>query len=308
MLAALLCVALGAAVVYGLLGVKRDVAHHFHQTPRHAVASAHRHSVKEGAAVALAVSARFSTPPTTTAPSVSPSPESPAAATIAPAVGGGRPRLAIIIDDCGNSMERDGRFLTLPIPLTMSILPMTPHALEIAQAAEAAGKHVILHLPMEPESAAVHPGPGAVTTAMTDDQVQSQVAADLAALPYVPGANNHMGSKATSDARVMRDVMQVLKKDNRFFIDSMTSGASVGASTAREMGVPTASRDVFLDNSATVSYVEGQLNEAMHVALKDGEAIAIGHPNPATAQALAALIPQIQAAGVTFVSADTLVR
>jgi polysaccharide deacetylase 2 family uncharacterized protein YibQ len=218
------------------------------------------------------------------------------------------PRVAIIIDDCGYSMERDSAFLTLPIPITLSVLPITPHGAEIAQAALSAGKYAIVHLPMQPDSAAANPGPGAITTDMSDDQVRSQVNDDLNALPALPGANNHMGSRATSDKRVMNDVIGVFKDRHMFFIDSMTSPLSVGAATARAMDVPSASRAVFLDNQATVPYVEGQLRATMTRALKYGTAIAIGHPNPQTDQALAEMIPQMKAAGIVFVPAQSLVQ
>jgi polysaccharide deacetylase 2 family uncharacterized protein YibQ len=229
-----------------------------------------------------------------------------------PSPSGGRaspgPRLAIIIDDCGNSEERCKLFLQLPIPITLSILPMTPHGKQIEADALAAGKSVMLHLPMEPESPQANPGVGVITTAMTDEQVQTQVEADVDSLPDVPGVNNHMGSKATSDPRVMRDVLNVLQKRHMFFIDSMTSGSTVGESTAHELGVPTAERDIFLDNQKDLKYVLGQLKQAEDVALKRGSAIAIGHPNETTAQALAEAIPTMQAAGITFVTAESLVR
>lgn len=219
-----------------------------------------------------------------------------------------QPKIAIIIDDCGYNLPRDLRFLNLPVPVTLSILPMTPHGKEVAAAAESAGKSVMLHIPMEPESAAAHPGPGEITTEMTDDQVMVQLNADIASLPPLPGANNHMGSKASSDPRVMRDVLAVLKRNKMFFIDSMTSQTSVGAQTARDAGVPTAARDVFLDNKATVPYVEGQIKELEAVARRNGTAIAIGHPNPETAEALEKMIPELRDAGFTFVSAESLVK
>jgi uncharacterized protein len=249
-------------------------------------------------------------------PSVAPTVAPPlplATATASPGVApsalpSGAPRVAIIIDDCGYSMDRDKPFLTLPIPVTLSVLPMTPHGREIAEAAVAAGKFAILHLPMQPDSATANPGPGAVTTEMTDDQVRAQVETDLDALPAMPGANNHMGSRATADQRVMNDVIGVFKERRMFFIDSMTSLTSVGAATARAMDVPSASRAVFLDNQVTVPYVEGQLRATMARALKDGSAIAIGHPFPQTDQALAEMIPEMQAAGIVFVPAQSLVQ
>jgi polysaccharide deacetylase 2 family uncharacterized protein YibQ len=241
-------------------------------------------------------------PPTPSATlSASPGPTSSAT----PSAG---PRVAIIIDDCGYSMERDSVFLSLPIPVTLSVLPMTPHGREIADAALAAGKYAIVHLPMQPESSAANPGPGAITTDMSDDQVRAQVQTDLDALPALPGANNHMGSRATSDQRVMDDVIGVFKQRHMFYIDSVTSPSTVGAATARAMDVPSASRAVFLDNQATVPYVEGQLRATMARALKYGTAIAIGHPNPQTDQALAEMIPQLKAAGIVFVPAQSLVQ
>jgi polysaccharide deacetylase 2 family uncharacterized protein YibQ len=228
------------------------------------------------------------------------------AASVQPSVGG--PKVAIIIDDCGYSVKRCESFLDMPIPLTISILPMTPHAKEIEAQARAAGKNVLLHLPMEPESADKHPGPGEILTQMSDSQIQDQVEADLNSVPDVPGANNHMGSKATSDPRVMRDVLEVFKLRHLFFIDSMTTYTTVAATTAHDLGIPTARRDVFLDDLHTVPYIEGQFAQLERVALKQGTAIAIGHPFAQTAQALAHEIPILEAAGITFVPAQTLVR
>lgn len=218
------------------------------------------------------------------------------------------PQVAVIIDDCGNSEERCKAFLQLPIPVTLSILPLTRHGKQTEADAVEAGKPVMLHLPMEPDSSEANPGPGAITTAMTDDQVRAQVEEDIDSVGEVPGANNHMGSKATSDPRVMRDVLEVLRERHMFFIDSVTSGQTVGESVARDLGIPTAERDVFLDNKKDVGYILGQLKETTAVAKRRGTAIAIGHPNPSTAQALAQAIPEMEAAGITFVPASTLVR
>ena len=244
------------------------------------------------------------TPIATALTTASPSPAPSQSATPAPK----GPQVAIIIDDCGYSVPRDVRFLKLPIPITLSILPLTPHGKEVAAAAEAAGKPVMLHIPMEPESITANPGPGAIRTEMTDSQIEAQMDADIASLPPLPGANNHMGSKASSDARVMRDVLGVLKHDNMFFIDSLTAMTSVGASTARDLGVPTAERDVFLDDQLNVPYIEGQIRQLEQVARKNGSAIAIGHPNDANYQALEAMVPQMVADGFVFVPAESLVK
>jgi len=218
------------------------------------------------------------------------------------------PRVAIIIDDCGNNLPKDEQFLPIGVPLTLAILPLTQHGREFAQEAQAAGKPIMLHLPMQPISSDYNPGPGAITTSMSDQQIMAQVEQDLESLPPVPGANNHMGSRGTSDPRVMHDVLAVFKSKGLFFIDSETSNASIGAQMAREAGVQTAARDVFLDNDVNEKAIEAQLFATEKVALERGQAIAIGHPFPETAKALSVMIPQMQAAGIEFVAAETLVK
>ena len=88
----------------------------------------------------------------------------------------------------------------------------------------------------------------------------------------------------------------------------MTAMTSVGENTAHDFGVPTAARDVFLDDQVNVPYIEAQIRALEAVARKNGTAIAIGHPFPQTAQALETMVPQMEAAGFTFVSAQSLVK
>lgn len=218
------------------------------------------------------------------------------------------PVVAIIIDDCGNNLAKDERFLGLPVPLTFAILPLTAHGREIAQEAASVGKPIMLHLPMQPQSSDHNPGPGAITTGMSDQQIAAQVEQDLSSLPPVPGANNHMGSKGTADPRVMRAVLAVLKQRRLFFIDSETSNESIGAQLARDMGLQTAARDVFLDNEVSEPAIEAQMRDAAKIARQRGQAIAIGHPFPETALALAKMIPRMKSEGVEFVAAETLVK
>jgi polysaccharide deacetylase 2 family uncharacterized protein YibQ len=252
-----------------------------------------------------------SEPSATAIPSAAPSPTpneavtAPPAAPIPRAHGSGA-KLALIVDDCGQWIDTERGFVALGVPLTMSVLPDVPYTSTIAKEADAAGKGVMLHLPMETLSG-LNPGPGKVTTEMTDAQIEAQVENDLAQVPLAKGVNNHEGSKGSADPRVMRDVIEVLAKHDVFFIDSMTNPASVGERTAQAHDVPTAARDVFLDNRESVSYSEAQLRAAAAIALRTGSAIAIGHPKPTTLAAVRALIPELQAEGIQFVLAQQLV-
>ena len=220
---------------------------------------------------------------------------------------GGRPRLAIIIDDCGQWPDTERAFVALPFPLTLSVLPHVRFGSAIARDANAAGKGVMLHLPMQTVSGR-YPGPGTITTTMADAAIRNEVASDLAELPQARGVNNHEGSLATQDARVMGDIADVLARDGRFFIDSRTSSASVGESVARGRGVPSASRSVFLDNVDAEPAIEARLLEAIADARNTGSAIAIGHPRAATLAAVRNVGPIAEADGVELTLASALVH
>ncbi|HEY0381351.1 MAG TPA: divergent polysaccharide deacetylase family protein [Candidatus Elarobacter sp.] len=219
----------------------------------------------------------------------------------------GAPRLAIIIDDCGQWPDTEHGFIALPAALTMSVLPHVRYGTQIAHDADAAGKGVMLHLPMEPLSGA-DPGPGRITVAMTDDAIAAQVRDDLASVPLAAGVNNHEGSRATADDRVMRAVAAVLAERHLFFIDSRTGSASVAERDASAAGIPTAGRDVFLDNVADVAATRAQIRRAAQLAKANGSAIAIGHPRPTTLVAVRALIPELERDGIQLVLARDLVR
>ena len=78
---------------------------------------------------------------------------------------------------------------------------------------------------------------------------------------------------------------------------------------ARQNGVPAGFRNVpFLDDVENVAAIETQINLAMRGAREKGEAIAIGHPHPATLEALRAMLPKARSQGVRLVYVSELVH
>ncbi|MGH9782024.1 MAG: divergent polysaccharide deacetylase family protein, partial [Candidatus Acidiferrales bacterium] len=217
-------------------------------------------------------------------------------------------RLAIIIDDLGNDPAPAEALLRLPYPLTLSILPDQTHSAEIADEAFRRGDQVMLHLPMEFEGNAAKPEAVELRVGMRAGEVDRLLARMLAAVPHAAGINNHEGSRATADPALMADVMAVLRERNLFFVDSRTTAATVAYDAARQAGVRAASRNVFLDDVETREAILRQLELAGRDAAKQGSAIAIGHPHPATIAALAQALPQLKARGVHLVFASALVH
>jgi len=218
------------------------------------------------------------------------------------------PRLAIILDDVGSDSAAVDTIFSLRYPLTLSILPNHPHSAEIAQDAHQRGYQVMLHLPMEsvanekPEVQELRPG-------MSQADVANAVAAMLRTVPFAVGVNNHQGSLATSNPQLMAELMLVLRNHQLFFIDSRTTAATVAYDAAQNAGVPCAFRNVpFLDDVREVSAVRHLLEIAAKDAHQKGQAVAIGHPHPATLRALSEFLPQAQAQGIHLVHASDLVH
>ena len=218
------------------------------------------------------------------------------------------PRLAIIADDLGSDRAAAEAIFALPYPLTISILPNHEHSTEIASEAHRRGYQVMLHLPMQsianetPEAQELRPG-------MPATEVSALVEQFLQSVPGVVGINNHQGSQATSDPELMDELMPVLRDRHLFYVDSRTTAATVAFDTAQSFGVRSAFRNVpFLDDVAEVAAVRKQLELALRGAREKGEAIAIGHPHPATLQALREILPRAQAQGIRLVFVSELVH
>ena len=221
---------------------------------------------------------------------------------------GGKPMIAVIIDDMGVDRKRSERVMRLPGPLTISLMSYANDPDEQAAEARAHGHELMMHVPMEPLAEAMDAGPGVLKESLGAEEIRRQFIEDLGNFKGYVGINNHMGSRFTAYAPGMRIVMEELHRRGLLFIDSLTTEHSVGLALAQKAGVPTAGRNVFLDNLGDFAAVEGQLAKLEDVARKKGAAIAIGHPRDATIDALAAWLPTLQEKGFVLVPVTTVVR
>lgn len=213
-------------------------------------------------------------------------------------------RLAIIIDDVGNDYAAAQQLMELPVAVTLAVLPRLGNSRRIAEEAHQQGREVMLHQPMQSVHHK-HLGPGGLTLDHTRADLEAVLAANLASVPHVAGVNNHMGSLLTQDADAMASLMSVLRDHGGlFFVDSRTDGQTLAERMARDHGLRSARRDVFLDNDPDPERIRAQLEQAVQLARERGSAIAIGHPYPQTLAVLREALPQWQALGIELVSAS----
>lgn len=216
---------------------------------------------------------------------------------------------AIVIDDFGIDYEAAKKFVSLPVPITFSILPYQRHSRAIARLAHENHKEVLLHLPMEPQSyPRTNPGKGALLLSMSPGRMRSTLREALTSTPYISGVNNHMGSRFTEDEKCMQLVLEELKKRGLYFLDSRTSPRSQGCRTAERLHMPACSRDIFLDHVQTETFVRSQIQKLIRKAKIEGTAVAIGHPHEVTHRVLAEEAHRFRRDNIRVISLGKLIK
>ncbi len=206
-------------------------------------------------------------------------------------------KLVVIIDDLGHELRRGTLATELPGKVTLAVLPYTRHGHRLAQAGHAAGKEIMLHAPMSTIDN-THPGTGALTLDLDEAEFRATLNAAILQVPHLKGVNNHMGSELTRHSQQMGWLMDELKKQGLYFVDSRTNKETVAARVASEWQVANLSRQVFLDNERTPEAVEERFNTVVAMAQDLGLAVAIGHPHQVTLEYLQAALPALASQGV----------
>ncbi|AKL97013.1 hypothetical protein CACET_c35820 [Clostridium aceticum] len=222
-------------------------------------------------------------------------------------------KVAIIIDDFGNAGDGTKEMVAIQSVLTCAVIPFLPYTNEDAVLAHNRGHEVIIHIPMEPHFG--NPkwlGEKGITTNLSTEQVKSIIREAIEKVPYAVGVNNHMGSKATEDRRIITAIVEVLKENDMYIVDSKTSMTSVIREIAEEYEVPVLERAVFLDNEKNIDAIKKQLELLGEIALKDGYAVGIGHVGPeggvVTAKAIEEMIPVFEKKAIKIVPVSELIK
>lgn len=188
------------------------------------------------------------------------------------------PKLAILIDDSGATVSLAEEFSSLGIPLSFAVIPYLAKSREVNEYLSQRGYTVILHLPMEGSDIAVNEKTkGLLTTSLSKEEIIQTFSDALENIGPVRGFNNHMGSVFTSSQEDMDIVLNYAKSKKLFYVDSKTIASSKGFSTAKKLGIPAAQCVHFLDNSKNVADIEVELEKAVKIAQRRGNALVIGH-------------------------------
>ena len=211
-------------------------------------------------------------------------------------------QLIFVFDDGGQNLEHLKKFLELPFPITVAVLPQITHSVEAAELVRKSGNEVILHQPMQSVNASINPGPGAITPDMSEEEIISQLFVNINQVGPVAGMNNHEGSGITADAEKMALILQMASENGIYFLDSRTNVETQVPYVAHELGYTWYERNIFLDNEKTKENALAELKKGLALANKNGNVIMIGHIW--SADFLPALLkeayPELKEKGYTF--------
>ncbi|MDF2368723.1 divergent polysaccharide deacetylase family protein [Sneathiella sp.] len=213
----------------------------------------------------------------------------------------GKPLIALVIDDVGLSHRLVEELNELPALLTLAFLPYAPALQGKVELVRQNGNEVMLHLPMEPTDHHVDPGPDALLTSLSKEELRARTIRNLDSFEGYVGVNNHMGSRFTADGTAMAIVMDIMAERGLLFLDSKTTSASTGYRLAAERGMPSVKRDIFIDHVIDEAAILKQLAKVEAMAERSGVVIAIGHPHPATIRVLQKWLPEAKKKGFLFV-------
>lgn len=217
--------------------------------------------------------------------------------------------IAFVIDDWGYSTKNCQYLQSIKEPVTVAVLPNLPHTDDVMKCAHAAGKEIMLHLPMEAHNNSdEYPPDYLLKTDMSPIKIDHLLSDILDKMRLIDGVNNHMGSKATEDKRLMTTVFKQLKHRGLFYMDSRVTAKSVCEPLAQQIGLPFASRDVFLDNVNERPAIEKELADLVRIAKKRGKAIAIGHDRALTMQVIEDNIASLREQGIELVTVKEYIK
>lgn len=219
--------------------------------------------------------------------------------------------IVIVIDDAGRSVENTKRYVALPFPITIAVLPKLPQSRSCADAVRAAGKEVILHQPMQSMNLNLDPGPGKITADMNSYQIASIIKENLAELgPGVRGMNNHEGSLITSNEIKIGAVLEVCAEKGIYFFDSRTTAETKAPQAALERDMKIFEKaGPYLDNDIDRAKMLERMRETLAYANRHGKALVIGHVDKSVKilpDLLAEMYPEMKAAGYRFATPSQL--
>lgn len=213
------------------------------------------------------------------------------------------PRIAILITDIGlNSRSSNAAIDTLPGPIDLALSPYGRNLQSWMDRARAKGHESFLMLPTEPLN---YPGndPGPHTLIADTIPSNNLVKLDwvLSQVTGYVGIVNHMGSKFTASEEALTPILTDLQSRGLMLVDSRSTRFSMAARVARNLNMPRAINDRYIDNVITSEEIQKQLAELEITANTFGAALGLARATPLSINEIAAWAETLAEKGIELV-------
>lgn len=214
------------------------------------------------------------------------------------------PRVAIVVDDTGNTTEPLAKWQAIDAPLTFSVMPYPPLSRQLAWQLYQSGYVIMIHVPTENSPPRSFSGKGQLSVDMSEQKVFSTLDQDLEAVPLATGMNNHQGGLGCNDLGLMTSMCRWAKARGMYVVDSSSSDRDKVTAAALAVGLPRRKNQVFIDHDNNPDYIRNAMRQLAGLARQNGTAIGICHwHRPNTPTVVGEMIRSLQAQGINFVFA-----
>lgn len=189
--------------------------------------------------------------------------------------------IAVVLNDAGASALSAETLLSLPVPLTLGIVPRSQQEIELAARTRLENDHyeVLAQLPI---AAAGEAGTDAlITPEMSDVEVAERVEDAMATLWMSIGASGLTEEGRAIDERIIRGVIAVLERNGFAFVNADAATAESGRAFAQAFSVAYAGQTRPVPADATADEVYALLEAAASEASATGPLIVSGPPTRA---------------------------
>ncbi len=200
-------------------------------------------------------------------------------------------------------------FLSLPAPLSISLVPGKQQSALVAQLAGHYRKEVVIRLPLEPASKI--PSDFSAPVIMvhySKDLVHSMLSQAMKTIPNYSGFSNLWGSRALEDSRIMSIILDEIKKDHGYFLEVKSAKNSIAESLAENREVPYREMIAMACRDLKQADIEKQLRAYAATAQTSGVALVACDISGAFIGAVRALLPWFKQNGISLVFPSKIVK
>lgn len=219
-----------------------------------------------------------------------------------------RPRIALVITGAGlRKSTTEAAITTLPPEVTLAFSPYAANLGARTAEARAAGHELMLLVPMEPDDYPRNdPGPHTLLVDGAHRENLERLHWALGRFAGYVGIVNDMGSRFTASEPAISLVLREAKERGLLFMDARSSAYTVGAQVARNLRVPRAVNNRYIDNEQTEDAIRARLAELETVATSYGAAAGIGRLYPVTIKVVAEWAEGLAARGFDLVPVSAI--